>query len=214
MNPCMPLRVVIADDHPLVRAGVAATLSDPTTFLVVGQAKTNHEALSLVLEHHPDLLILDLQMEDYRPVPLIQACLQSFSELRILILSSRSATKDLAPLQDSGIHGFVAKEEGPDQLLQAVRVVMSGERWFSHLAARTFHLLREEARSSPSPTSLSSREREVLKSLVRAKDNEAIAAELQISKNTVRRYVTQIFQKLGVKNRMEAIVWVNQKGFP
>lgn len=213
MTTPLPIRVVIADDHPLVRAGVAAALSDPEVFLLIGQAKDSKETLELIQKHQPDLLILDLQMDDFRPVELIHSCMQSFGQLRILILSSRSEALDLAPLRDCGIHGFVAKEEGPDCLLQAVRVVMSGQSWFSHRVSRIFQQIREEARISPPPL-LSAREREVLQGLVRAKDNQAIADEMQISKNTVRRYITQIFQKLDVKNRMEAVIWVNEKGLP
>ena len=211
MNSCLPVRVVVADDHPLVRAGVVATLNDPDAYLVVGQARNNLETLALVREHRPHLLILDLQMDDYRPAAVIEECLQTFSELRILILSSRSDATDLAPLQHLDIHGFVAKQEAPERLLQAVRVVMAGERWFSHQVSRSFHSLREKARNSPE-NSLTVREKQVLAALVRAKDNQAIAQELDISIHTVRRYVTQIFQKLGVKNRMEAIVWVKENG--
>lgn len=213
MTSDLPVRVVIADDHPLVRAGVAATLNDGEAYLVVGQAKNSRETLELVREHRPHLLIMDLQMEDFQPLALIEECFRQDALIKILILSSRSQPADLAPLQTSGIHGFVVKEEGPDRLLQAVRVVLAGENWFSHRVTERFQQLREQARNSP-PPSLSAREKQVLVELVRAKDNQAIAEILQLSKNSVRRYVTQIFQKLGVKNRMEAVVWVNQNGLP
>lgn len=213
MNPCLPVRVVIADDHPLVRAGVVATLDDPKAFLVVGQAKNTYETLALVREHQPHLLILDLHMEDFRPVALIEACWKAFSELRILILSSYSEAADLEPLCHLDIHGFVAKQESPESLLQAVRVVMSGERWFSHQVTRSLQSLSENARSSPE-TLLTAREKEVLTALVRAHDNQAIAEQMQICKNTVQRYLTNIFQKLGVKNRIEAIVWMNERTRP
>lgn len=213
MNLKLPVRVLIADDHPLVRAGVAATLCDPEAYLVVGQAKDSRETLAMVREHRPQLLIMDLQMADFRPLALIEECFRQDELLKILILSSRSQPTDLAPLQNCGIHGFVVKEEGPDRLLQAVRVVLAGEQWFSHRVTQSFKELREQSRSSPLP-SLSARERQVLVELVRAKDNQGIADALGLSKNSVRRYVTQLFQKLGVKNRMEAVVWVNEKGLP
>lgn len=213
MTDKAPSRIVIADDHPLIRAGVAATLRDSEVYEVVGQAKNSHETLMLVSEQRPHLLVMDLGMEDYRPLNLIQECLLRHPSLKILVLSSRVQTTDLTALETSGIHGFVTKEEGPDSLLQAVRLILEGEQWFSHAVSQAFHRLREQFRHSP-PPSLTSRERQVLAELVRAKDNQSIADSLQLSKNSVRRYVTQVFQKLGVKNRMEALVWVRKNGLP
>ncbi|MBN9416947.1 MAG: response regulator transcription factor [Candidatus Eremiobacteraeota bacterium] len=211
MNFVSPVRVLIADDHPLVRAGVAATLNDPEAYQIVGQAKNTAETLAMVLEHRPHLLILDLQMEDFRPASLIQQCLEFDALLKVLILSSRSNPDDLAPLQHLGIHGFLVKEEGPDCLLQAVRVVLSGQQWFSQQVSQNLKIMREENRNSALPA-FSTREMQVVRELVRGKDNQAIADALQLSKNSIRRYVTQIFQKLDVKNRMEAVVRLNERG--
>ena len=211
MNTHQPVRVLIADDHPLVRAGVAATLNDSDAYQIVGQAKNTAEALAMVLEHRPHLLILDLQMEDFRPAALIQQCLEFDALLKVLILSSRSLPTDLAPLQNLGIHGFIVKEEGPDCLLQAVRVVLSGEQWFSQQVSQNLKVMRDETRTSALPA-FSAREMQVIRELVRGKDNQSIADALQLSKNSIRRYVTQIFQKLDVKNRMEAVVRLNERG--
>lgn len=197
--------IVIADDHPMIRAGVKATFQDKLDYQVIGEAANGAQVLTQVRTHRPDMLILDLEMDGEPPDRLIPECRKLCPQLRILILSSHTDAKYLTPLRALGIDGFVLKSEGPDSLLQAVRVVWAGATWFSHdVLAQELAISREE-RSNPR-SRLTHREQQILDLMTVGKDNATIAEELSLSKQTVRRYATIIYEKLGVKNRIQAIV--------
>lgn len=201
-----PIKVVIADDHPLVRAGVLATLEPYPEFSVIGLAMSGHGVLSLLQEQSCDLLLTDLEMEGPGITRLIQGCHALQPDLKILILSSHVEEDYLAPLKGLGISGYVLKDEPPECLLQALRVVASGSVWFSHEILQKTLQLSEDARLDLPAQRLTPREKQVLEKIRQAKDNQTIANELNLSKQTVRRYATLIYEKLGVKNRVEAIV--------
>jgi DNA-binding NarL/FixJ family response regulator len=200
------LRILIADDHPLVRAGILSTLHPHPEFRVVGQARDGYEAVRMLQQQSCDLLLLDLKMEGPGVASLIETCRALQPELKIIILSSHVEERYLGPLRELGIEGFVEKAEAPDCLLQALRVVAKGEVWFSHIVMQKTLAISEEERFNSYLQPLTRREEEVLAKIREAKDNQTIADELRLSKQTVRRYATLIYQKLGVKNRVEAIV--------
>jgi DNA-binding NarL/FixJ family response regulator len=201
-----PLNVLIADDHPLVRAGVRATLVPHAEFEVIGEARDGFEVLSILQQQPCDVLVMDLEMDGPGPPKLIQACEALQPHMKILVLSSHSDECFLAPLEGIGISGYLVKQEAPDCLLQALRVVAGGSVWFSHvIMQKTLELARAQ-RCQASAQQLTPRERQVLEKMREAKDNQTIADELKLSKQTVRRYATLIYEKLGVKNRVEAIV--------
>ena len=208
--PRQPLRVLIADDHPLVRAGVVCTLAPFEEFAVVGEARNGFELLELVHECRCELLIMDLDMAGPGPANLIQECQRLQPEIKIMILSSHVEDKYLLPLKGLGIDGYVVKEEAPDCLLQAIRVVASGSVWFSHAVLQKTMEMNEGERVSARALKLTKREAQVLGKIREAKDNQTIADELGLSKQTIRRYATLIYEKLGVKNRVEAIVCSSQ----
>jgi len=204
-----PVQVVIADDHPLVRAGVVATLQPCPEFVVMGEAKDGDQLLRLFQEVRCDLLILDLQMDGPPTDRLVRECQRLQPEVKILILSAHVDSTFLGPLRGMGISGFVVKDEAPDSLLQALRVVSSGSGWFSHTVLSKTLEISQKQRNLPHCL-LTPRESEVLRKMKEAKDNQTIANELKVSKQTVRRYATLIYEKLGVKNRVQAIVYCDQ----
>jgi DNA-binding NarL/FixJ family response regulator len=206
-----PARIIVVDDHPLIRAGVAAALRDKDFCEVVGEAKNGESALPLVANMDPDLLILDLDLgAGLCSSDLIRVARRHQPALKVLVLSSHAETRYLEPLQSCEIQGFVLKSEAPDSLVQAVRLVLSGERWFSHAVSA---LLSRPARSTTSQLdSLTPRESQILRLVQEGKDNQSIADLLCLSKHSVRRYVTTIYQKLKVKNRIEAILATSATG--
>jgi two-component system invasion response regulator UvrY len=212
MDSPSTIRVVIADDHPLVRVGVTATLKAFPEYQVVAQAQTGQEALEMVRSHRPDLLILDLGLGESQPARFLEQCAREHEPMKVLLLSGRCGPDDVLILDEFRVDGFVSKQEGPEHLLQAVRVVLNGESWFSHQVLQSLRKLRE-MRSQAPESPLTEREGQVLRAMMQAKDDLDIAQELLISRHTVRRYVTRIFQKLQVKNRMEAIVWASLNKF-
>lgn len=200
-----PLQILTADDHPLVRAGLMATLEPFPEFEVIGQARSGQEVLALLSQKLCDLLVMDLEMEGPQGAMLIRACEALQPEMKIVVLSSHLEEAYLAPLKGLGISGYILKDEPSDRLLQALRVVASGSMWFSHaILQKTMELSQD--RQLPTAQQLTPRERQVLDKMRQAKDNQTIADELKLSKQTVRRYATLIYEKLGVKNRVEAIV--------
>lgn len=197
--------IVVADDHPLIRIGVQAALQDKDFCCVVGQASNGSQVLELVGSQLPDLLILDLELGPGSMADeLISACRERQPTLKVLILSSHTDPRRLLPLQALDIDGFVVKSEAPDCLAQAVRVVLGGDKWFSHEVATL--VARPSRRRESLLDSLTSREFQVLRLMHQGCDNQSIADALALSKDTIRRYVTIIYQKLGVQNRVEAIL--------
>lgn len=197
-------KILVADDHPLVRAGVTAALADKDFCRVVGEASDGRETLELVDRLRPDLLVLDLEMDGRPPEKLIGDCLEILSDLKILILSCHVQPKHLLPLRDLNIGGFMVKWEAADSLAQAIRVVLAGEKWFSHeVAGLMTGCLRGDGDVLDR---LTPREFQVLQLMHEGRDNESIAQTLGLSKQTIRRYATIIYEKLSVKNRVEAIL--------
>jgi two-component system nitrate/nitrite response regulator NarL len=200
-----PAQVIVADDHPLIRAGVAAALHGKDFCEVVGEAKNAEAALLLVANWQPELLILDLDLGvGPRSSELILEARRRRPCLKVLVLSSHTDNRYLEPLQDCEIQGFVLKSEAPDSLVQAVRLVLSGERWFSHAVSAMLN--RPIRQGATQPDSLTPRESQILRLVQEGRDNQSIATLLGLSKHSVRRYATNIYQKLNVKNRIEAIL--------
>jgi len=195
----------------MVRAGVVEVLAGQDFCTVVGEASTALQVLELVAELKPDLLILDLVMDagGLAPAVVIDHCREIHPPIKILILSSHTGTASMSALQSVTFEGFVVKTEGIELLPQAVRSLLAGQTWFSHEAAEG--ILQAQTRSGSVLQSLTRREEQVLRLMWEGRDNGNIAEELQVSKNTVRRYATVLYQKLGVRNRLEAIVLLERE---
>lgn len=196
--------IVVADDHPLVRAGILATLEREEQFQVIGEAADGNQVLELLRKHTVQLLILDLKMGETDPGELILLCREGQPVLKVLVCSAYTEENLLSRLRQAGVQGFVLKEEAPASLLQAVRVILSGRTWYSH---KVRHKFTPSVR--PKPLILTARETEVLQAVCQGKDNQAVAEQLGIAKATVRRNLTAIYAKLGVKNRIEAALWMS-----
>ena len=199
------IRVAIADDHPMIRVGVRRTLERDEQFRVVAEAPDGGALLDVLRTSEPDVLLLDIEMPDgptARLIPQVRLCKPS---IRIVILSAHTEHRYLQPLRDLDIAGFIIKDEAPERLLQAVRVVHHGETWFSHSVAQAFCGMAQADRAN-STAKLTRREQQIFELMQLALDNATIAEQLNLSKQTVRRYATIIYEKLGVKNRIQAIV--------
>lgn len=200
-------RILLVDDHPLVRTGVCDALQTCPDFEVVGEAGCGEGLLRLLARHTVHIVLLDLKMPGSNAPELIRESRALQPHLKFLILSAYLSSSYLTPLREVGIQGFVVKDEAPASLLQALRVVAEGGSWYSPSVSRKFlGLSRQEQRTGLDD--LTGREAEVLKALIQALDNQAIADQMKISKETVRRYITAIYSKLGVKNRIEAVLWM------
>ena len=196
------VRVVIADDHPVVRSGIRDMLSTADGITVVGEAEDGAEALRLTRDEHPDVLLLDVEMPERSGVEVAQALQSESSPTRLLALSSYDDQEYVQGLLKNGAAGYLTKENAPELIIEAVRAVARGEvRWF--------------VQPSPSPSTapdLTAREEEILQVMARGLSNDEIAQELHLAESTIRKHATNIYRKLGVDSAREAIAWAWQNG--
>ena len=204
-----PIRILLADDHPVILSGLNQYLSGRPEFTVVGTASHALQAEALSLQHRPDIILLDL---DLPPQPGYQTVVNIHTqapEVKIVILSQYRGAPYL-PLILAHIAGYIHKSETPETIAHALDAVMQGERWFSQNVSRAFIEFQQQRTTRQS---LTPREREVLQLLVKNFSNRQIAQTLSISQRTVEQHLTQIYQKLGVKGRLAAAVVAVQKGW-
>ena len=210
-----PLRVLIADDHPVVRRGLRALLETEPGIAIVGEAADGREAVAAVRALAPAVVLLDLEMPHLDGLGAIGAILAERPETAILVLTSFSTEdKALAAIR-AGALGFLRKETGPDELLAAIRQVGRGEPALPPALAR--QVLRAfaappAAPATPAPATLTPRETDVLRHIARGASNDEIAAALHIGEATVRSHVSSILAKLGLASRTQAALYALRAG--
>jgi DNA-binding NarL/FixJ family response regulator len=206
-----PIRVVLADDHPVVRTGIRNLLNRSEEIEVVGEATSGTEALKMVEDLKPDVLLLDMEMPGMKGVEVAQHLHQIGTDTKILALSAYDDKQYILELLESGASGYLTKEEAPETILDAIQGVAQGEQgWVSRrVAAQMSVWMREE---EPESNRLTPRELEVLRLVVEGKTNQGIGLNLGISEKTVEKYLEAVFAKLGVTSRVEAAVYAVREG--
>ena len=208
-----PIRVIIADDHPIVRAGTRTELEKYADITVVGEAADGQEALQLAQALRPDVLLLDVEMPKLNGVEVAERLRREKAEVRVLVLSAYADREYVYGLLDKGASGYLLKEEADaDLIAEAVRGVARGEDdWISKsLAAR---ILRRQRGSDSVVETLTEREVEVLRLVALGFDNQRIGEHLFISPHTVKNHLDKIKNlKVGVRTRTELAVWAWQHG--
>ena len=205
MDEPAPIRVMLADDHPLIRSGLRARLDAEPDLVVVGEAADGEETQARCLDLRPDVLVLDLNMPGPPPTATVAFVHEHCPAVRVLVLTAYDDDAYVRGLLAAGVAGYVLKDEAPDALVHAVRGVAQGGPWFSRAVAVV--LAQPPRPPEPAGLALSKRERELLDLLTRGWDNARIARELQLGEQTVRNYLSRLYGKLGVQTRSEAIVW-------
>ena len=202
------LTVLLADDHPMFREGVRFTLGREPDLRVVGEAATGTEALRLVEELHPDVVVMDIAMPELSGLEATRLLAERAARTRVLVLTMSEDDESVFAALRAGAGGYLVKGAEPEQVVSAVRAVALGHAVFGpHLAARMLSFFAEPRRSAPDlPEGLSAREREVLTLLAEGQSNAEIGRALFISPITVRNHVSNIFAKLQVTNRRQAML--------
>jgi DNA-binding NarL/FixJ family response regulator len=206
-----PIRVLLADDHPLIRAGLRAGLAAEPDFALVGEAADGHDALRLCREHRPDVLLLDLQMPGPSAVETVTAVHECCPGVRVLMLTAHSEAVYVRGLVAAGVAGYVLKDEAAELLVDAIRSVARGGTWFSRPVVAK--LVQPHVPRATQEPSLTRRERQVLPLLAQGWDNARIASTLYLSEQTVRNYVSRLYAKLGVSSRAQAMAWAQRHGY-
>ncbi len=203
-------RIVIADDHAVLRESLAALLGTREDFEVVGTASNGTEAVELVKLHHPDVLVLDLFMPDTDGFEVLRTLERAGIRVASVVLTGSESQPDYVQVVRLGARGLVLKGDNPEKLFTAIRTVADGELAFSDEVARgVLEAMASEPQKQQEPTTmvrLSDRERQIAFLVARGLKNRDIARELNISENTVKRHLQSIFSKTGSRDRLELAV--------
>jgi NarL family two-component system response regulator LiaR len=208
-----PIRVLIADDHTIVRKGIRAVLRNLPDIEVVGEAATGWEAIAANETLQPDVVLMDLMMPELDGIEAIRRIKAGRPETRILVLTSFAGEDKVFPAIKAGALGYHLKDSTPEELVRAIRQVDAGESSLHPVIARK--VLQELARPSagpPTPEPLTPREVEVLRLVAQGRDNQEIADSLSISETTVRTHVSNILSKLHLASRIQAALWALREG--
>jgi two-component system nitrate/nitrite response regulator NarL len=204
-----PIRIVVADDHPVVRFGVKNMLESEPGFEVVGEAEDGDTAITQTIELEPDILLLDLQMPRLPGLEALRAIMSKSPRVKIIMLTSTISTQQVIEALQIGARGIVLKDAVVGDLATALRAVLSGDYWIggarvANLMSKLNQLMKEAAAVPERKTyGLTPRELEVVTCIVEGCSNKDVAKQFTISEETVKRHLSNIFDKTGVSTRLE-----------
>jgi DNA-binding NarL/FixJ family response regulator len=204
------IRVLLADDHAVVRTGLEQLLATAGDIEVVGSAADGAEAVALAREAAPDVVLMDLSMPELDGREATRRILGERPEARIVVLTSFSDRERILGALDAGATGYLLKDAEPGELLDGIRSAARGEAPLNPRAAREVLASRRERRALEED--LSAREREVLALVAEGLPNKLIARELGISEKTVKAHLTRVFGLIGVTDRTQAALWARERG--
>jgi DNA-binding NarL/FixJ family response regulator len=200
------IRVLVVDDHALMRTGIAATLARTDDITVVGEAADGDEAVAAVADVEPDVVLMDLAMPTMDGAAATARIVAAHPGVHVLILTSFGDRDRIVDALAAGAEGYLLKDAGPDTLVDGIREVVRGGAPLDPRAARV--VLTD--RLAPRPPALTARELEVLAMVGGGQPNRHIATELGISERTVKAHLGKIYQRLGVRDRTQAALWAQR----
>ena len=201
------IRVVIADDHAVVRRGLLQLFAATEDVEIVAAASDRVEALAAAEKHLPDLVLMDLSMPEMDGVEATRAIRAVLAEVPVVILTSFSERDRILDAIDAGAVGYLLKDADPDELLRGVRAAATGDAPFSPRAAKALLVLGGRRKSADG---LTARERQILALVAQGLTNQAIAHQLGISHKTVKAHMSNVFQRIGVTDRTQAALWAQR----
>jgi DNA-binding NarL/FixJ family response regulator len=201
------IRVLVAEDHAVVRSGLLQLLGNLDEMDVVGAAKGGEEAVALAGEHKPDVVLMDLEMPGMDGIEATRRIRDADTNINVVVLTAFSDRTRILDAIDAGAVGYLLKDAEPDELVRGLQAAARGESPLAPEAAQALVAARAEQQSEPE---LTPREREVLALLADGLPNKLIARRLDISEKTVKAHLTSIFQRIGVSDRTQAALWAER----
>jgi DNA-binding NarL/FixJ family response regulator len=201
------IRLLVADDHKLVRDALANLLGGREEIEVVGAVATGREAVETAVRTSPDVVLMDLEMPELDGIDATRALQAECPHARVVVLTTFSDRDRILGALDAGALGYLLKDADPDEIVRGVHAAARGE---SPLAPRAAHELIAERSVTRPPTELSKRESEVLALVAQGLPNKLIAARLEISEKTVKAHLTRVFAQIGVTDRTQAALWAQR----
>lgn len=203
------IRVLLADDHAVVRTGLERLIAATADLEVVGAAADGAEAVRLAEQHEPDVVLMDLEMPHMDGTEATRRIVGGPTGANVVVLTSFSDRDRILDALDAGAVGYLLKDAEPDELLRGIRSAARGESPLHPKAARS--LLEDRGRARPQ-IELTAREREVLECVAAGLPNKLIARRLEISEKTVKAHLTRVYQAIGVTDRTQAALWAQRNG--
>ena len=207
------IKVLIADDHHVVRRGLLFFLKTQKDIEVVGEAKNGLEAVQLVENLKPDVVLMDLVMPELDGIQATKQIKSKWQDVKVLMLTSFSDKDHILPALEAGASGYQLKDIEPDELVDSIRQIMRGENTIHpHANTKLEEGLREEENKPHSKNPLTPREQDVLAELTKGKSNREIASSLYVTEKTVKTHISNIFHKLQVQDRTQAALYAVKHG--
>ena len=202
------IRVLLAEDHSIVRAGLERLLGTTDDIEVVAGAEDGAQAVELAAEHKPDVVLMDISMPHLNGIEATRQIVEANGEVQVVVLTSFADRPQIVAALDAGAVGYLLKDAEPEEVIRGVRAAAKRESPFAPKVART--LL--DARAERPEAHLSERELEVLRCVAQGLPNKLIARSLGISEKTVKAHLTRIYQQIGVTDRTQAALWAREHG--
>jgi len=206
------IEIVIADDHPIVRNGIKNELLRTDDIEVVGEAEDGDESLQQAITLEPDVLLLDINMPGLRAIEVVREISKREGKTKILVLSAFGDLEYILAMLKAGASGYMLKDEEPATIAKGIRAISKGETWLSADVATRLVFASVRSEKNFGMSELTSREKEVLTLIAKGHDNQKIAKNLTISEGTVKNHVSNIYDKIAVNSRAEAVAWAWQHG--
>ncbi len=205
MTSTQPIRILLADDHPPLRKGLALILDNEDDMMIVAEAGNGREAIALYRQHQPDVALVDLQMPDLDGVEAIAAIRSEFPSAHLIILTTYDGDEDIYQGLRAGAMAYLLKDTDCDEIIATIRAVHAGQQRIpSAVGVKLFHRMNT--------SELTERERQVLQLLAVGKSNQEIGTKLNITASTVKFHINHILSKLNVSDRTQAVVKALRRG--